>query len=78
VVHHHILRVTGIRYYHVNIQGKKTYTTEQKLMALELKDRRMMRTDLLPAIPEYFTPKHPREPLHPLFRGRPVAFPLAA
>lgn len=32
---------------------------------------------LLPAVPEHFTPRHPTEPLHPLFRGRSVAFPSA-
>lgn len=46
-------------------------------MAQELKDRRMMRTDILPAVPEHLTSEHPTEPLHPSFRGRPVAFPLA-
>lgn len=28
-------------------------------------------------VPEHFTPKYPIEPLHQLFRGRPVACPLA-
>lgn len=31
----------------------------------------------LPAVPEHLTPKYPTESLHPSFRGRPVAFPLA-
>lgn len=41
-VHQHILTVTGIGYYLINVQDKKPYTTGQKLMAQKLKDRRMM------------------------------------
>lgn len=77
VAHQPLLRVTEIGYHLVNVQGKKTYTTGQKLMAQDLKDRRMMRTGILPAVPEHLTSKHPTESLHPSFRGRPVAFPLA-
>lgn len=77
VVHQHILTVTGIGYYLINVQDKKPYTTGQKLMAQKLKDRRMMKTGFLPAVPEHFTPKHPTETLHPSFRGRSVAFPSA-
>lgn len=77
VVHQHVLRVIGTGYHLVNVQGKKTYTAGQKSTAQELKDRRMMKTDLLAEVPEHFSLKHPPEALHPSFRGRPVAFPLA-
>lgn len=77
VHHQHVLRVIGIGYYLVNVKGKKTYTAGQKLMVQELKDRRMMKTDILAEVPEHFTLKHSPEPLQPSFRGRPVAFPSA-
>lgn len=71
-----IFSVTGIGYSLSMLKTRKLNTTGQKLMAQELKDGRMMRTYILPAVPEHFTPKTPTEPPHPLLRGRPVAFPF--